>query len=52
MSEPIAADFLKRAGKSGGIARELHGRGVGQKFALAADGGLNESPKKNADANR
>ena len=44
-----AADFFQRAGDASGIARELNGRGVGQKFALAADGGLDEPPKKNAD---
>ena len=44
-----AADFFQRAGDAAGIARELHGRGVGQKFALAADGGLDEPAEKNAD---
>src|ERR1035437_4595670 len=46
----VTSDFLQRAGKSAGIARELNGRGVGQKFALAADGGLNQPPEKNANA--
>ncbi len=44
-----AADFFQRAGDAAGIPRELHGRGVGEKFALAADGGLNEASEKNAD---
>ena len=44
-----AADFFQRAGDAAGIARELDGRGVGEKFALAADGGLDEPSEKNAD---
>ena len=44
-----AADFFQRAGDASRIARELDGRGVGEKFTLAADGGLNEPSKKNAD---
>src|SRR5580704_8273180 len=48
-TETVAADFLERAGKSGRITRELHGRSVGKKFALAADGGLNQASEKNAD---
>ena len=44
-----AADFFQRAGDAAGIARELDGRSVGEKFALAADGGLDEPSKKNAD---
>src|ERR1017187_3166431 len=46
----VTSNFLQRAGKSAGVAGELNGRGVGQKFALAADGGLNQAPEKNADA--
>ena len=49
-AEAVTTDFLERAGKSAGVAGELHGRGVGEKFALTADGGLNETSKKNADA--
>src|SRR5471030_1995269 len=44
-----AADFFKRAGDAVWISRELHGRSVGKKFALAADGGLNQASEKNAD---
>src|SRR5471030_611513 len=44
-----AADFFQRAGDAVRISRELHGRGVGEKFALAADGGLNQASEKNAD---
>ncbi len=45
----IAANFLQRAGKAGRIASELHRRGIGQKFALAADGGLDEASEKNSE---
>ena len=31
----VAADFLERAGEPLGLARELHGRGVGEALALA-----------------
>ena len=48
-TETVLADFLERAGKPAGIARELHGRGIGEKFALAADGGLDQAAKENAD---
>ena len=48
-TKTVAADFLQRAGEPAGIARELHGRGVGQKFALTADGGLNQSAEENAN---
>jgi len=44
-----AADFFQRAGDASRIARELDGRGIGEKFALAADSGLNEAPEKNTD---
>jgi hypothetical protein len=44
-----AADFFQRAGNAARIARELDGRGVGEKLALAADGGLDETTEKNAD---
>src|SRR5271169_5422217 len=45
----VTAELLQRAGKSGGIARELHGGSVGEKFALAAHGGLDQATEKNAD---
>jgi len=48
-AKAVLSDFLKRAGKPRRIACELHGRGISQKFALAADGGLNQPAKKNAD---
>src|SRR5665213_3178724 len=44
-----AADFFQRAGDAVWVSRELNGRGVCQKFALAADGGLNQASEKNAD---
>ena len=46
----ITAELLERAGKSGGIACKLYRGSVGQKFALAADGSLNQPAKENADA--
>ena len=44
----VGADFLERAGQAAGVAGELHGRGVGEKFALATHGGLNQAAKENA----
>ena len=44
-----AADLLQRAGQARRVARELHRRGVGQELALAADGGLDEPAKEDAD---
>ena len=43
------ADFFQGAGQPVGIAGELDGSGVGQKFPLAADGGLDEPAKEDAD---
>src|SRR5688572_30482774 len=43
-----STDLLERAGEAPGIAGKLHRGSVGQKFALAADGGLNQSPEQNA----
>ena len=51
-TKTVAADFLERAGKAAGIARKLHGRGVGEKFALPADGGLDQPAEENADGTR
>jgi len=45
----VTADFLERPGQSGGVARELDGRGVGQELALPADRGLDQAAKENAD---
>ena len=45
----VAADFFEGAADAGGIAGELHGGGVGQKLALAGDGGLNQTAEKIAD---
>ena len=43
------ADSLERAGDSVRIARELHGRGVGQELALPRDGRLDEVAEEQAD---
>ena len=45
----IAGDFFEGAADAGGVAGELDGGGVGQKFALAGDGGLDEAPEEIAD---
>ncbi len=45
-TERVAADFFQRSGDAGGIARELDGRGVGEEFALARDGGLDHAAEK------
>src|SRR5437588_1845229 len=45
---PQAADFFQCARQSRGIARELHRRCVREKFALAADCGLDEAAKEHA----
>jgi len=44
-----SADFFQRASDATGISGELNGRSIGEKFALAADGGLDEPSKKNTD---
>src|ERR1043165_4881633 len=44
-----AADLLQRARETLRVASELHGGSVGEKFALPADGGLNEVAEEHAD---
>ena len=48
-AEAQAADLLERAGQARRVARELHRGGVGEELALAADGGLDEPAKQDAD---
>ena len=48
-AEAVPADLLQRAGEAEWVAGELHGRGVGEELALAADGGLDEPAKEDAD---
>ena len=43
------SDFSKGAGDAVRAAGELHGGGVGEKFALAADGGLDELREENSN---
>ena len=45
----VAGDFFEGAADAVGVAGELDGGGVGQKFALAGDGGLDETTEKIAD---
>ncbi len=45
----VAGDFFEGAADAGGVARELDGGGVGEEFALAGDGGLDEAAEKIAD---
>src|SRR3546814_5301814 len=42
-------DLLQRAGKARGLAGELHRRRVGQRFARAADAGLDHAPEQQPD---
>ena len=44
----IAADLLQGAGQPGRITGELHRGGIGQKLALTADGGLDQTAKKHS----
>ena len=48
-AQRVAADFPERAGDAAGIAGELHGGGVGEEFALARHGGLDEPAEEIAD---
>src|SRR5258708_32739881 len=48
-AEGVAADFLEGTGDAAGVAGELHGRGVGEEFALARHGGLDEPAEEIAD---
>src|SRR5690606_29603077 len=48
-AERITADLAECSADAGGIAGELDGRSVGQKFSLPGNGGLNESAKKVTD---
>src|SRR5262245_30341048 len=48
-AEAVAANFLERAREAGGVAGELDGGSVGEEFTLAADGGLNEAAKEDAE---
>jgi len=44
-----SADFFQRAADPAGIAGELHGRGVGEEFALPRDRGLDQPAEEHAD---
>ena len=45
-TERVAADLFQGAGDAGGVARELDGGGVGEEFALARHGGLDEAAEE------
>ena len=48
-AQRVAGDLFERAADTGRVAGELDGGGVGEEFALAGDGGLDEAAKKIAD---
>src|SRR5436305_2688021 len=48
-TQRIAADFFQRAGDAAGIARELHGRRVGEKLALPRHGRLDQAAEEITD---
>ena len=44
-----ARDLEQRAGQPDGIARELHGRGIGQALAMPRHRRLQQAPEEHAD---
>lgn len=48
-AQRVAGDLFERAADTGRVAGELDRGGVGEEFALAGDGGLDEAAKKIAD---